>query len=61
MAGSLSARKSNAARLKLTRPREASELLDARGDAMVDATYGDTLRKLMPRRLSALTRSRVRG
>ena len=61
MAGSLPARKSNAARLKPTRTREASELLVARDDAMaVDASYGDTLRKLLPRRLSALTRSRVR-
>jgi hypothetical protein len=62
MAGSLSARKSNAARPKLARPREASDLLDGRGDGVaVDASYGDTLRKLMPRRLSALTRSRPRA
>ena len=61
MAGSIPARKSIAGRLKLGRAREANELFDARDDATaVDAAYGDSLRKLMPRRLSALTRSRAR-
>lgn len=60
MAESLAPRKSNAGRSKL-RTLEASDLMDVRGDGFAyDATYGDTLRKLMPRRLSSLTRSRTR-
>ena len=56
MAESLS-RKINPARLKLTRPR----VVDARSEGViVDASYGDTLRNLMPRRLSSLTRTRPR-
>jgi hypothetical protein len=60
MVQTVSARKSNA-RLKLARSRAAIEPIDGRGDiAGVDATYGDTLRHLMPRRLSALSRPRPR-
>jgi hypothetical protein len=40
------------------RRREIRDLLDRHDDgaAVVDASYGDTLRRLLPRRLSALTR-----
>jgi len=62
MSESLSARKSAAARPKPPRSRAANDLLDGRSDALaVDASYGDTLRRLMPRRLSALTRPRQRA
>ncbi len=60
MAESLS-RKINPARSKLALLRAAPDVVDARTDAvMVDARYGDTLRNLMPRRLSSLTRPRPR-
>jgi hypothetical protein len=61
MAESLSTRKPNA-RPKLPRARAANDSLDGRADfTAVDASYGDTLRPLMPRRLSAFTRSRTRA
>jgi hypothetical protein len=60
MPESLSARKLALSRPRTPRPREVSDLLGRRdeGATIVDASYGDTLRGQMPRRLSALTRPR---
>ena len=58
-----SPRKSLRARPAPARRREISDLLGGRGEAAapVDASYGDTLRRLLPQRLSTLTRRDPRG
>lgn len=62
MAESLPARKPNVTRPKLPRPRDVSDLIEGRSDiAAVDASYGETLRELMPRRLGAIARARPRA
>ncbi len=63
MADLPSSRKSARARPVPARRREISDLLGQRGEAaaLVDASYGDTLRGLLPRRLSTLTRRSMRG
>jgi len=60
MADNSSPRKTALARPAPPRQREISDLL---GDTAtpVDASYGDTLRRLLPRRLSALTRRSLRA
>ncbi len=60
MPESLSSRKIALSRPRTPRSREISDLIGQRdeGASAVDASYGDTLRGQMPRRLSALTRPR---
>ena len=56
-------RKPNSTRPRRSYGREATDLLGGRGDgaALVDASYGDTLRGLLPRRLSAFSRRTARA